>query len=444
MIRLHLGENSLMALDTLRNHKVRSFLTVLGVVIGVTAVIAVGSILVGLDRDIQESLEQFGSNTLFIFKFQPGIHFGRLSTEERSRKPLTLEDGLAIKELCPSVKNVSVIVFPRVGQGPRPIPEARYQGRESDVNYNGTLPSYEQVEEARIAKGRFFSDAEDLHRAEVVVIGYDLDRSLFPGEDALGKTLLIAGHSYQVVGVLEKRKGNVLRGEGSDVQALVPYRTYRKHNPNDDEHFIAALAYPGRKDVAEDEIRGLLRQRRRVPMDQPDTFGISSAQRIADQLRDITANVALLTIAISSIGLLVGGVGVMNIIAHVGHRAYPRDRRAQGPGRPPPRHHPPVPHRGHGPYRLGWHHRRSGRDGHQLPHQPGAAQPALRGASLGGCRRGARGHECRTLLRHLSRGAGLQARSRRRPALRVEFPRLVILSPRQRAKDLAFGFRRQK
>ena len=106
MIRLHLGENSLMALDTLRNHKVRSFLTVLGVVIGVTAVIAVGSILVGLDRDVQESLEQFGSNTLFIFKFQPGIHFGRLSAEERSRKPLTLEDGLAIKELCPSVKNV--------------------------------------------------------------------------------------------------------------------------------------------------------------------------------------------------------------------------------------------------------------------------------------------------------------------------------------------------
>ncbi len=314
MIRLHLGENSLMALDTLRNHKVRSFLTVLGVVIGVTAVIAVGSILVGLDRDVQASLEQFGSNTLFIFKFEPGVHFGRRSAEERRRKPLTLEDGLAIKEFCPSVKNVAVQVFPRVGQGRRSIPEARYQGRESDVNYNGATPSFEQVEEARIAKGRFFSDAEDLHRAEAVVIGYDLDRNLFPGEDGLGKTLLISGHSYQVVGVLEKRKGNVLRGEGSDVQALVPYRTYRKHNPGDDEHFIAALAYPGRKDVAEDEIRGLLRQRRRVPMDQPDNFGISSAERIANQFREITANVALLTIAISSIGLLVGGVGVMNIM----------------------------------------------------------------------------------------------------------------------------------
>ena len=101
MIRFHVGENSLMALDALRSHKVRSLLTVLGVVIGVTAIIAVGSILVGLDRNIQESLEDFGSNTLFIFKFQPGIHFGRLSSEERRRQPLTLEDGLAIKEFCP-------------------------------------------------------------------------------------------------------------------------------------------------------------------------------------------------------------------------------------------------------------------------------------------------------------------------------------------------------
>jgi ABC-type antimicrobial peptide transport system permease subunit len=313
MIRLHLGENSRMAFDTLRTHKVRSFLTVLGVVIGVTAVIAVGSILVGLDRNLREALEQFGSNTLFVFRFQPGIHFGRRSAEERRRKPLTLEDGLAIQELCPSVKSVAVEVFPRIGGGLRRIPEARYQGRESDVNYTGATPSYEQVDEAPIAKGRFYSEAEDLHRADVVVIGYDLDRALFPGEDALGKSILINGHSYQVIGVLGKRKG-VMRGEGSDVQARVPYRTYRKHNPGDDEHFIAAVAYPGRKEVAEDEIRGLLRQRRRVPMDQPDNFGISSAERIADQFREMTANVALLTIALSSIGLLVGGVGVMNIM----------------------------------------------------------------------------------------------------------------------------------
>src|SRR5437588_2984940 len=129
---LHLGENSAMALETLRSHKVRSILTVLGVVIGITTVIAVASLLVGLDQDIQASLNDFGANTLFIFKFEPGIHFGRLSTEQRMRKPLTNEDAIAIKELCPAVQEVTVQVFPRVGQrGSGPPPDARYQGRES-------------------------------------------------------------------------------------------------------------------------------------------------------------------------------------------------------------------------------------------------------------------------------------------------------------------------
>lgn len=312
---LYLGENSLMALETLRTHKVRSILTVLGVVIGITTVISVASLLVGLDRDIQASLNDFGANTLFIFKFEPGIHFGRLSNEERTRKPLTYEDAMAIRELCPSVQEVSVQVFPRVGQrGGSPPPDARYQGRESDANYNGAVPTYEQVENVRIAKGRFFSESEDLHRSDLVVIGYDLDKSLFPDGDGLGKTILIAGHSYQVVGILEKRKASFLTGSGNDKQALVPYRTYRKHNPADDENFIAALAFPGKKTAAEDEVRGILRQRRKVAFNAKDSFGISSAEQIANQFRQITSSVALLTIVISSIGLLVGGVGVMNIM----------------------------------------------------------------------------------------------------------------------------------
>ena len=313
-MRFHLGENSRMALANLRDHKVRSFLTVLGVVIGISAVIAVASILVGLNRDVEAQLKDFGANTLFIFKFDPGIHVGRLSTEERTRKPLTLDDGLALKELCPAVREVNVQLFPGVGQGPQIPPEARYKDRESDARYFGTLPTYEEVEAVRVAKGRFFTDAEDLHRAEVVVIGYDLDRALFPSEDAIGKSIVIGGQPYQVVGVLEKRKGSFLRAEGSDTQALVPYRTYHKHNPVYNENFIEAQAYPERQAEAEDQVRAVLRLRRKVPFDKPDNFGISSAEQIAEQFRQITAGVALLTIAISSIGLLVGGVGVMNIM----------------------------------------------------------------------------------------------------------------------------------
>lgn len=312
-MRLHLGENALIALETVRTNKLRSLLTVLGVVIGITTVIAVASILVGLDRDVQSSLNEFGSNTLFIFKFQPGINFGRRTTEERLRKPLTLEDALAIKESCPAILEVSTDVFPRVGT-PRTPPVARYQGREVDVNYNGTLPSYEQVQNVQIAKGRFFNEAEDLHRSDVIVLGYDADLSLFPNENGIGKVIQIEGVNYTVVGVLERRKGSFLHGDGSDKQALVPYRAYRKHNPTHDEHFISALARPGMKYEAEDQVRALLRQRRKVAFNAPDNFGISSAEQIADQFRQITSSIALLTVAISSIGLLVGGVGVMNIM----------------------------------------------------------------------------------------------------------------------------------
>ncbi len=314
-MRMHLGENARMALETLRENKVRSFLTVLGVVIGITALVSVASILVGLDRDIRNFLNDFGTDTLFVFKFSPGFRFGRRSQEERMRKSLTLEDALAIKEQCPSVKAVTAEVLPRVGTGPRRFPTVRYRNKEvGGIAYNGSLPTFEQVYSQRMARGRFFTEAEDLHRADVAVIGFDLAEALFPGEDPVGKPILVDGVTYQVVGVAARHKGQFFRDEGADKGVFVPYRSYRRHNPADDEHFIAVQAYPGMKAAAEDEIRGLLRRRRNVPYDKPDNFGISTAEQVADQFRKITGAVALLIAAISSIGLLVGGVGVMNIM----------------------------------------------------------------------------------------------------------------------------------
>ncbi|MCU1286413.1 MAG: efflux pump, inner rane subunit [Acidobacteriales bacterium] len=313
-MKLQLSENAKMALETVRENKIRSILTVSGVVIGITTVIAVASILVGVSRNIEESLNDFGVNTLFIFKFTPGPHFGRLSTEERMRKPLTLEDGMAIQDSCPAVKKVSVQVFPRVGVNRPADPLMRYNGHETDVNFSGVTPAFETVQNLHISKGRFFSETENDHHSDLIVLGYDAARALFPDENGIGKTVQFGTQSFSVVGILEQRKTNVLRGGGSDNQALIPYLTYRKHNPNNDEHFISAEAYPGMKAAAEDQVRGILRQRRRVAFSAPDSFGISSAEQIADQLRQVTASVALLTVAISSIGLLVGGVGVMNIM----------------------------------------------------------------------------------------------------------------------------------
>src|SRR5215470_17056280 len=142
-----LAENMKMALETIRTHKVRSFLTVLGIVIGVTVAILVSSVLLGFEDNVQQSLNDFGINNLFIFKFEPGFHFGRLTQEERSRKPLTYEDGMAIKEELPTVKGVSIEVFPRVGQGPRPILTARNKGHElSNINFTGTNADYAEVQ----------------------------------------------------------------------------------------------------------------------------------------------------------------------------------------------------------------------------------------------------------------------------------------------------------
>jgi len=315
-MRIPIGENAKMALDTLRENKMRSFLTVLGVVIGITALITVASILVGFYDDVSAYLEDYGPNTIWVFKVRPGINTGRFSAEERNRKPLTLEDGLAIREECPAVSKVDVSVFKRIYDWNRPaLITARYKDKEvSGLDYSGTLVEYEEVYNAHLYEGRFFTEAEDLHRADVAVIGYDLNKAFFLGEDPIDKMIYVEGFPYRVIGVFEHRKGQLFQNPRVEKQVIVPYRTYRKHHPADDENFIGAVAAPGRMAEAQDEIRAVLRRRRRVPYSAPENFGLSTATEVADQFKQITGSVALLTAVVSSIGLLVGGVGVMNIM----------------------------------------------------------------------------------------------------------------------------------
>ena len=312
--RFEMGENARMAFRTLREHKTRSFLTVLGVVIGVTALIAVGSIVVGLDKDVRSFLEDYGTETLFVFRWDIGFNSGRRTPEERMRKPLTLEDAMAIKDECPDVRNVTVEVFQRWDQRRMPV-SARYKSNEVfQIDHNGTLPSWEQVYNAHVAKGRFFNEGENLHKMDVAVIGADLPEGLMPGEDPIGKEILVDGVSYKVIGVLEKRKGQFFRDDSADKGIYVPYGAYRKHHPSFDEHFIGVQAMVGRKSEAEDEVRGLLRRRRNVPFDKKDNFAVTSAEEMAAQFRQIMGAIGLITVVVSSIGLLVGGVGVMNIM----------------------------------------------------------------------------------------------------------------------------------
>ncbi len=314
-MRMSIGENARMAFDTLRQNKSRSFLTVLGVVIGVTTLIAVSSVLVGLDASIHDYLSEFGTDTIFIFKFNPGIHTTRPTTEELNRRPLTIDNAMAIKAECPAVLEVDVQGLARITGPFPPTASARYQGREvSTVNYRGTLPTAVDVYSLRFLFGRYFTEAEDTHRSDVAVIGYDVYNSLFLGDNPLGKQVQVRGSLYTVIGVLDKRKGGLVGGQSVDIDFWVPYRTYRKHNPQDDELLISAMAAPGKVPEAEDEISGVLRRQRNLAYNAPDNFGLTSAQEIADQFRQITGSIAELIIAISSVGLLIGGVGVMNIM----------------------------------------------------------------------------------------------------------------------------------
>lgn len=314
-MKIQLGEDVKMALATLRENKMRSFLTVLGVVIGITALLSVVSILVGVYSDVTAMMNDYGPNTLFVFRFDPGIH-GRLTPEELARKSLTLDDAEAIEQLCPAVKTVSASIFARYDPtGPQQAPiVVRYHDKEVDgVDFSGTLPETEEVFNEPPSKGRFFTEAENLHRSDVALIGSDVATGLFPDGEPLGKDVIVAGDTYQVIGVLEPRKG-LLQNGSVNKEVLVPYRTYQKHHAEAPDNFIGAVAFPGKMAEAEDEIRGLLRRRRHVAWAEPDDFGISSAQAIADQFKQITSSVALLIAVISSIGLLVGGVGVMNIM----------------------------------------------------------------------------------------------------------------------------------
>ena len=307
-------ENMKMALETIRTHKVRSFLTVLGVMIGVMVAIVTASILLGVEKNVQDSFNQFGANNLWVFRFSFNFHVGRMSAEERQRKPLSYEDAMAIKEDAPAVHNVSVEIFPRAGQGPGTPRTARYKNQElSSIDFNGATSSMAEVNMLSIADGRFFTESEDLHRADVAVIGADVAKTLFPGEPALDKQILVAGTPYTVIGVYEKKKSGSL-DTGLDNSINVPYRSYRKHYPQDDENFIVVQAKQGMKVQAEDQIRSILRMRRRVPPDKPDNFGLSTAEAVGNQLTDILSKVLMLVIAIVSVGLLVGGVGVMNIM----------------------------------------------------------------------------------------------------------------------------------
>ena len=296
-----------LALATLWENKARSFLTVLGVVIGTGTIIGVGSILTGFDGAVTGAIRALGTNGIMVYKQSP---FGQPTPEERTRKPLTYDNVKAIAERCPSVERVAPYLIPdRFGN----LMRARYKGNEQlPLNMAGTVEDYVNSGQVDMHFGRFFTEVEDRHHMPVVVIGADIYKSLFGSEDAIGKTINVGGHELQVIGVMNPPAA-AIPGQ-SDNRVMMPYFTMHKMFPQLQDHILVATAKEGKMSAAMDEIRLVLRQERRVPFSAPDNFFLSTSDQLVETFRSFTSVVALVLVVLSSVGLLVGGIGVMNIM----------------------------------------------------------------------------------------------------------------------------------
>jgi ABC-type antimicrobial peptide transport system permease subunit len=304
-------ENLGLAFDTLRTHKLRSFLTVVGVMIGVGVIILVVGLLDGFKDTINQEILAWGADTAYVDRFDSDVNHDHPSKDERARKPLTLEDGEALLARCPAIERIAISVFEYEDIHNVRRDKNQVQG----VEMRGTFPAFVQVYgNAAMKYGRFFTETENDHREDVAVVGEDVAKALFPTPAAaIGQDVNLDGSTMRIIGVFEKPKGGFGMGD-TDRRVVLPYYTFRKIYPAAYEHGYRIQGYPGQLDRAVDEAREALRRLRNVPYNKPDSFSITTQKEQVEEFNQIIGGVVLAMIVISSIGLLIGGVGVMNIM----------------------------------------------------------------------------------------------------------------------------------
>jgi putative ABC transport system permease protein len=304
-------ETITMALGMVRANKLRSFLTVLGIVIGVTVVIAVASILTGLRGRIVSMVEEYGTNNIYAFHLTTGPRIGDRDRSEYMRKPLTPEDAEVIRQQAGAIEDVASVLF--LWRLDRTI---KYRGRAYKEGFlQGVSSSYAQVANVSLQQGRFFMEVDDQHRRDVMVIGVNVVESLFPNRaSVVGEQVELQGRPFEIVGVLEKRK-NTFFGENEEDNAIfIPFETGRKLSPISKEMNLNIKARTGMLREGLDQVEQILRRQRGVKYNEPNNFSLTTADKIIEQFDGITVGVGVFAIGISAVGLLVGGIGVMNIM----------------------------------------------------------------------------------------------------------------------------------
>jgi putative ABC transport system permease protein len=303
-----------MAADTLRTNKLRSGLTILGIMIGVTTVILISSVINGLTANVDTLVKSLGTNVYWVFRFPV---FGNRPTQEMlARRQLTYEDAIALRDL-PHVLAVDPSQQYRSPTGHLGSFSLKYKNHKvTNSILQGDSEQQPMVYDLDLTEGRFFTDQEEQRRADVVVLGHDAAQELFGQESALGKEIEIEGDVFTVVGVLAKQKQVFGGGKNpNDNSAHFPLFTFRKIHPEILDYWISVKYDEAKNKVAvEDEIREMLRRRRKVHSDQPDNFAIFTSDALLELWNSLTGGLFIFLVGVSSVGLMVGGVGVMNIM----------------------------------------------------------------------------------------------------------------------------------
>jgi putative ABC transport system permease protein len=305
-------QNIRMAIAQVGAHRFRSLLTVLGIVIGITTVVTVASLLTGLRAGIVTFFQELGPDNVFLFKSSGNPDFE--PPKERKRRPMKPEYADSIQRWCGAVQQVGIqLLLPATVEG-RPL-TAHVPGFETEnIGIVGQSVNMSEISPRDISMGRYFTAEEDQRGAHVAIIGPNVADSLFPAGDSLGRAMMIDGAEYIVIGVFAKAKGGFFGENGLDNNITIPLRTAQYRYPQIDRYMLTAKAFPGKRQEAYDEIEGAMRRLRRLATGVPDDFSISTPDQIIQQFDRITGLIGLVAIAISALGLLVGGIGVMNIM----------------------------------------------------------------------------------------------------------------------------------
>ena len=310
-----LRETVRMALDSVRGHKFRSFLTVLGIVIGVMTAICIASLITGMRQNIIAMIEEYGTNNIYAFHLSTGPRTTE-DRSERTRKPLTVADAEAIKAQAPAVEDVAWFA-PNVGYNGGPFDDnITYQGRNYRWgNTTGVSANHADLTNVTLREGRLITELDDQQRANVLVLGVNAADALFPGMNNIaGTKVRMGGYNFEVIGVLEKRKAGFFGENEEDNAVHIPFRTAQKLAPGRGYLLLVIRGRSGQVTEALSQSEEILRRRRGVKFSEPNNFDIKTADKFIEQFDSITAMIGLVAIAISCLGLLVGGIGVMNIM----------------------------------------------------------------------------------------------------------------------------------